>query len=357
MLHLDALYRPTNPARCSLRATTALLGLLLLPCCSSLDGKFQATSKVNFGIFADSTLSLLDELEVPATRVDAVLSREFLEPDGELETQLAECVEASRWVIGGMVSYSLELVTIVESDGSEAEQVETYLGYLRTLARELVVSTGVAAGHFDSTLDEISGSPDLLASLRAAQPILNAAVREAVLLAEQADDHLTALALDVDRKIDAEYADVIRYCDALGGEKVKVLRALEQTHLSATGDSDAFAALRSGGAVRDGDLLTGPEPSQEELEAVAEHLTGRLERLARIRAAIEADCRDYHDAHREFDGLVEAARRNIKAYRITLLLWLHGHQKMASGVTNPAEWFDLNDVPGSLVSLGVSAAL
>ena len=38
-----------------------------------------------------------------------------------------------------------------------------------------------------------------------------------------------------------------------------------------------------------------------------------------------------------------------------MVLWSRGHNRMASGVSNPAEWFDVKDTPKVLVGIGKRA--
>jgi hypothetical protein len=52
----------------------------------------------------------------------------------------------------------------------------------------------------------------------------------------------------------------------------------------------------------------------------------------------------------------EKAIADSKRARLITLVWLRAHQKMASGVTEPAEWFDINTLPAQLFKLGTKLA-
>jgi hypothetical protein len=54
----------------------------------------------------------------------------------------------------------------------------------------------------------------------------------------------------------------------------------------------------------------------------------------------------------EADELFDEALESINRYRVSLVVWMRAHQKMASGVVQPAEWFDLNDAPAFLIRAG-----
>ena len=43
----------------------------------------------------------------------------------------------------------------------------------------------------------------------------------------------------------------------------------------------------------------------------------------------------------------------IAKVRLILLVWARAHQKMASGIVDPADWFDIKDTPAMLIQLGL----
>ena len=63
----------------------------------------------------------------------------------------------------------------------------------------------------------------------------------------------------------------------------------------------------------------------------------------------------YRETHRELDRLHDKVIQQNRQARLITLVWLRAHQKMASGVTSPAEWFDIKTLPGQLVKMGTKA--
>jgi hypothetical protein len=63
----------------------------------------------------------------------------------------------------------------------------------------------------------------------------------------------------------------------------------------------------------------------------------------------------YRATHRELDALAVEIRGRLNRTRATVIIWARAHQKMASGKSSPAEWFDLDNAPAQLFQLGTKA--
>ena len=87
---------------------------------------------------------------------------------------------------------------------------------------------------------------------------------------------------------------------------------------------------------------------------MADHLVEKLDKVHRIGEEIKQDWEVYRATHRELDNLHKKARFETRQIRFMTLVWLRAHQKMASGVTNPAEWFDISEAPGMLLKTGTN---
>ena len=122
-----------------------------------------------------------------------------------------------------------------------------------------------------------------------------------------------------------------------------------------SGDIDAFGKLRASGAVRDKKLLPKGKPSNEELKKIGEHLRARLKVTYQIGEEIKPDWENYRAAHRELDAMHVNAMDRINKTRLMALIWLRAHQKMASGVMSPAEWFNVKELPAQLIGAGTKA--
>ena len=77
--------------------------------------------------------------------------------------------------------------------------------------------------------------------------------------------------------------------------------------------------------------------------------------ISKIWQEIEPDWKNYRETHRELDRLHAKIDQNANRMRAMVIVWLRAHQKMAAGVQNPAEWFDVESAPSQLFQLGVKA--
>jgi len=119
---------------------------------------------------------------------------------------------------------------------------------------------------------------------------------------------------------------------------------------------EAYERLRKAESIHRKDLIADPPPSDEDLEKISEFLRTRLSALHLIENETKSDWETFRAAHRELDQLHEKASREINRARLIALVWLRAHQKMASGVASPAEWFDIQSLPSTLINQGVKAA-
>ncbi len=88
---------------------------------------------------------------------------------------------------------------------------------------------------------------------------------------------------------------------------------------------------------------------------MADYLIERLERMHKNGQDIEADW-NAHNAycvtHRELNELHSDVNNRIRQFRLMFLVWVRAHQKMASDIVSPTEWFNSNDTPSGQFRLG-----
>ncbi len=334
--------------------TMACATLLLSGCAtmSSVSKKFSAQTKANMGIFADQTISMLDEADFGFDRDESVYTREFLGSNVEGDLELQNGFKEAGWFFGEIVDYSIGLVTIVETKSGEAARVKAYQDFMAGFNGEMLDKLELQPDYYASTIEEIGQQEDFLGALRKGQIIVNAAARYMHRVLDQIEVDVDIVAKNVEGLVDEEYKDVILYQEALEEEKYAILRSFSQVYLAYKGEPEAYDRLVAEQTVRRKELLPEGEPSIEELEIIAEHLGKRLKAIHLIEQEIERDWNIYRDTHRELDTLHAKAIAQNRRARLITLVWLRAHQKMASGVSSPAEWFDISTLPGTLIKMG-----
>ena len=331
--------------------------LLLSGCAtmSSVSKKFSSQQKANLGIFADQTISMLDDADFGFDRDESVYTREFLGSDVEGDLELQNGLKEAGWFFGEIVDYSVGLVTVVETNSGEAARVKAYQEFMSGFNGEMLDKLKLQPDYYASTIEEIGQQEEFLGALRKGQIIVNAAARYMHRVLDQIEVDLDIVVKNVEALIDEEFKDVILYQEALEEEKYALLRSISLLYLAYKGEPEAYDRLVAEQTVRRKELLPEGEPSIDELEIIAEHLGNRLKTIHLIEQEIEKDWNLYRETHRELDKLHDKAIAQNRRARLITLVWLRAHQKMASGISSPAEWFDIKTLPGQLVKMGTKA--
>jgi hypothetical protein len=325
------------------------LGVLLfaisLSSCTTLSTKFRGVTKADIGFFADETITILSQADFAFTRNETVYTREFFSPDGVEEHQLQALVTQVEILFDRILDYSLGLVVIYQTKGSDAKRVEAYADSLEIIDDKFLEAVKLPRESFEELIAEIRKQEKFIDALQAAQPILNGAGWYMNTVLNDMVDATDKLALRVEEQIDKRYAEIIWYQEALEEEKNTVLNALKLVYNTFSGDKGAYDRLRASGAIRQQGLLPKSTPSQKELEAIADHLMTRLEALHKISQQVDPMWNLYRAAHTELDQLYDKMIESINKARVLIIVWVSAHYQMASGKKAPAEWFDIGAVP------------
>ena len=344
------------PLRVHLRWLVAVSVLLTtLSGCATIQKKFTPSTKANIGLFADDTIAMLDGLELDMSRKETVITRRFFNPSESEERNVLALADQTKKGIGRIVNYSITLVSLAESSTNERNRVASYADYIATFKPNIVKRLDINPRHYDALVEDIREQPDFLSALQAAQPILNRAVMDGIMRLSDLSTAIGALAEKIDGKIEAEYEDIIRYHEKLEDEKFFILSAFETIYDAYRTDAPNLSSLAESGVIWMPEIIPKGRPTQKELREIAKHLQGRMNAMHKVQQEIQPDWEEYRSALREVDNVATATVERINRIRLILLVWVRAHQKMASGVVEPAEWFDINDAPRQAINLGLNA--
>lgn len=319
--------------------------LMLLNGCT----KFKSRKVVNIGLFADHTVTMLSQVDMGLSRDETLLLRRFLHGDTEEEQRLDFLTELMERDLRNIVRYSIDMVNIAESDKTKEEKVVLYADYIEGFRKDMKRNDDEAVQYFESTVTAIREAEDLLGAMRAAQPMLNAAVINAAVDMDEIIAQINLVADMVDRRIDTEYDDIIRYRQKLEDEKFLILRAFEIIYDAYRADEPDLSALKEGRIIWLPELIPDESPTRAELQAIVQHLENRLEALHAVQNEIAPDWQEYVDTHAELDRITQRAINRVSQMRIVMLAWVRAHQNMAAGRLDPAEWFDVGEMTKGLI--------
>jgi hypothetical protein len=339
---------------------SVLMTLIVTTSCGSMRSvskKFQPTVVANVGVFADQTIAMLSESDFGFSADRSIYLRDFLSVNNEIEAQLVAYKFEAGQFFRKIMDYSMGLVLIVENNPEEVARVAAYADFISQIKAEVLEKLDLDENYYEQILENVRAAETFLEALRQAQPIVNGAGRHMNQVLDNLFRQVELLSIDLERRIDNRFEDVVRYQRALELEKYAILKAMEKLFHAADGDKAAYKALIESRAVTRRSLVPAGEPTEAELEAIWDHLVDRLDNLDRVMQEVQPDWKLYRATHRELDNVKLRITNNISRARLITLVWLRAHQKMASGVTNPAEWFDIRTLPKQLLNMGVKTFL
>ncbi len=323
--------------------------------CATMKEKFTSSTKANIGLFTDNTIAMLSDLQLDISRNETIITRRFLDPSEPEEQNMMALADQTRKGIGRIAKYSITLVSLAESSGSEQEKVDSYADFIASFKSSVVERLDLEPQHYDDLIEEIREQTDFLSALQTAQPIINGAVMAGIMRLGELSRAIGVLAEKIDGKIEAEYVDIIRYQQKLEDEKFLILGAFETIYDAYRTDDPNLSKLSENGVIWVPEIVPKGRATRKELQAIAVHLQNRMDAMHKVQQEIQPDWEEYRSALREVDRVTTAAVERINQIRLILLVWVRAHQKMASGIVEPAEWFDVNDTPRQLINLGMKA--
>lgn len=334
--------------------------ILMVASCShvsSVPDKFSTSMGANVGIFADHTIAMLREAGFGFDKDEAIYIREFFDKDAPEEQRFDRAGREVQQIFERIIKYSLGLVIIAETSATEEDMVNAYADRMETVSYEMIEKLGLTPYYFKEIVNETRKQKTFFDALQVAQPAVNAFGRYMNQILDELQESTDALAAKMDTEIDQKYDRIIRYQQALEDEKYRVLDSLALLYQTYRGDTGAFDQLRKLRTVRKQKLMPKGQPTYEDLQTIADHLMVRLDTIDRIWKEVEPDWKLYRSAHKELDEKYKEGVSDIARARLVTLVWLRAHQKMAAGVVNPAEWFDIKSLPRTLIQMGAGAAL
>jgi len=331
---------------------TGALLLFVLSGCATINKKFISGTKANIGFFADNTIAILSDVDLSIKRNEAVYSRRYYDENGSDEKRMMALNNNMQIALYNIVDYSVSLVNLAETISTEKEKVAAYGDLLLRFKKDFLYGNVMTSEQFDADIKDIKSQPDFLSALRSAQPIISEAVIGSILELKELTEAIETVSDKMDAKIDNEYADIIRYQQKMEDEKSLILAGFEIIYDGYRTGSPDLSKLKESGVIRIPELIPKGPPTRKDLQAIEKHLQARLDTLHTIQQEILPYWEEYRATHRELDDLTDKTVDQVKDVRLKLLVWVRAHQKMATGVVDPAKWFDLNDVPVHLFRMG-----
>jgi hypothetical protein len=154
-----------------------------------------------------------------------------------------------RGTLRGSISYSIQVVTLGESDHTGPEQAGLLADYMDGLLRSVleapVPELHLSVEQFDTILADVRAAPELLAALRAAQPVIDEVARASGELFDQAATALEVVSAAIGKNVDADFAEVFEQDRWLRQKQLSITANIALLTSMYEGDVSAVDSLRS----------------------------------------------------------------------------------------------------------------
>ena len=319
-----------------------LVGLVVLIAtgCSS----FRSKERINLAPFAENTISLAAEIEYGIGEASTFVNLRELWNDPALAAHRKEW-DKVRALMKGVVAYSVEVTTLGNSTLSGPERAQSLAEFLDPLARPVLEYHRVAATalritptRMDSILTDIRKQKDLLAALRAAQPVIDEVARLSDQIFDQVDESLDDTARALITRIDQINANAVYYDKLVNQVQYSIFRRI--VFLSNYRRTHEVAQLDSL-YKEDPQLLemvaTPKSPTLEELANIESRLFDKVQAMDLFEKQIRPDIERYHLQQIELAEIYKRASTQLKRARTTMIVWSRAHRNLSQGITDPAK--------------------
>jgi hypothetical protein len=348
-----------DPAKTNMMIKTTILAaaISLMVGCTTMKKGFVSSERANLSPFAEKIIVILGDSDYGLTKDETVRIRSFFDLDSPEALKLILLQQQIRSLNKGIVKYSVDVVSLSETQKTQKEQVAAFADYIDTFEKPIFTHLKITEEEYTRLLESIRKQDSLLGALRTAQPVISAAARYGETIISEIEMATFALVLAIESKIDAHNSEILAYHQTLEDHKKSILQRLNLIQAYHSGDSRALQKLRADFIIGSNDVISGNKIISNDPANIEYRLMDRLNRIQKIGEQIAIDVEDYRESHRELDQLYERSLQDLSNARKTFMIWSKAHYKMALGLTDPAKWFDIADAPSELFRLGTRTFL
>lgn len=317
-------------------SSVALLATVILNGCAT----FQAQRRVDLAPFAEEMITLAGELQYGVGQINPVYIRQHIVPEDVAEVGvLAEKVRA---IIRGTIAYSMQLVTLADSDMPGPEQAAALANYLDGVLRPILSSPrpdlDLTIAQLDTIVSRVGRQATLLDALKQAQPVIDESSRASQEVFDDMKISVDRAAEAIRARIEEDNAGVQKANSLLKKSQVGIVSRIEYISRYRRGEPAAL------------DTLYMLEPSLEEvapridgrvpaaqMAKIEERMLFMLRSLSELREQLYPDLELYWKQQQELDRLVNDYSAQLRKANVAVIAWARAHERLAAGVLDPAK--------------------
>lgn len=328
--------------------------------------KFTKSESENLAPFAEQTINLIGTLEFSLTDSEIIYLRDihnYINMDEPYERYLKLETQVGNMLIA-LITYSLQIVSISEqniSDNRKANQIADVVLALNELIKkdEVLFNENRDEDKINEIIAQVRQQQDYLQALRLLLPLINEFSAHAGRVLDELDREKQKVSLLIDEAVDRKYASVIELHKEMRKVKDDMFRTLiNLSRYSVTRDPFYLDKMKSYGMFS---VLKAAGNKKSLSNAVLEQLhkdvTTEMRLVNENYEQLLPDIREYQKYHKELLVLTESKEDAIREARLIFLIWARAYHKMASGKTDPAEWFDIMDTGKLLIGAAKASGI
>jgi hypothetical protein len=246
-----------------------------------------------------------------------------------------------RKLVSGAIAYSIEVVNLSESSMSGREKCEALADYLDDLVSPVFEAPRpelrMTRAEFDAMIADVRAQSGLLDALGAAQPLISEVARASGELTHKTKEVLDNFIEATQENINEDNRKMLDADRGLKESQLKTVEAAGLLKAYRLGDESAIESLATI-EPRTRDIIeSGGKLTEKDLRAIEEQLIFKMTSLSRIREQLAPDIEHYWEMQRELDELNAAYNAALRKARIAVVTWDRAHQRLAAGITDPAQ--------------------
>ena len=324
------------------------LSAMILAGCSG----FRASRRLDMGPFGENTAVMVNDIKQGLIIKRPILTKPYLQGE-TLDQFKKQRIDTGR-VLGGVVLYSTQIVSISRSKLTDPEKANKLGEYIAKLASPVVQAKDpdirISQEKLDALVKAVESQQSFLDALGAAQPLVDAVDSYINSALQIMNELATRIVEEATLRIDQHSTEVLenkRNLEALQSQTLKSFYLLSQLR---AGEAGALEGLM----LNDPALkkyVKGTTVSKEEADLMEKHLMNRFVNNQTMLDNLKPRIDEYHAEIRELDDLMLSFEESSRKMRISMILWARSHANLAAGIAVPPQI----DVAGMLTGAASGA--
>jgi hypothetical protein len=308
---------------------------MLINSCSA----FQSTQRLDLSPYAENIIQITGDIQYGLSQSQIIYLRDYINgPNVEL---LHDYGAKTRKMIRNIISYSVEVVTLGNSEMDGHQKAKKLADYLERLLRPVLEKPesklDFTNAELDTVLNDVRNQEKFLDALGATQPLIDNIAATLGRFLDVGKEVLDDAIEEIHNEMMNDNRIVIVGNRNLRDNQIYTMYNLLYLQQYRSGDKSAI------------DSLFAKEPSLKEfvvdqnnitsadLRAIEQRMDSKLKFLHEVREQLSVDLELYNKQMYELDVQSKIYKEALRQVRVVVVVWSEAHRKLAAGVTDPAQ--------------------